>query len=213
MQSGDACRTTSPSPSRSRALRNGLPGGALRGVQEQAAGAGRQVVLVTNGKIYRRVADPQATSHCSAQARPTPALRGSRAARAPAATDAGEPQYRIVYPGQPVPEGWSGHGAAAAQQQRIAFSETALLHHAARCPSCRTPCAPAPKNTLSRALGAACRASAPRPMVRPRSGVREEYGVDRARRSGRWTSIPPSPSSSPAAQAGLAPDRAGERLP
>ena len=66
-----------------------------------------QVVLVTNGKIYRRVADPRPPPTASAVGAAdagTPAAARQPPAR-PAAADAGEPQYRIVYPGQPVPEG------------------------------------------------------------------------------------------------------------
>jgi hypothetical protein len=75
-----------------------------------------QVVLVTNGKIYRRTADPRPPAVPSAA---VPADAGTPAAARPpparaAPADAGEPQYRVVYPGQPVPEGMV---PATAQQQ------------------------------------------------------------------------------------------------
>jgi len=63
-----------------------------------------QIVLVVNGKIYRRTADP----------RPPPAAvpdAGAAARAAPAPpkpakpADTGEQQVHVVYPGQPIPEG------------------------------------------------------------------------------------------------------------
>jgi len=79
-----------------------------------------QVVLVTNGKIYRRVADPRPPPTASAAGAAdagTPAAARQPPAR-PAATDAGEPQYRIVYPGQPVPEGMVPATALQQPQQQ-----------------------------------------------------------------------------------------------
>jgi hypothetical protein len=71
-----------------------------------------QIVLVVNGKIYRRTADPRPPPPPAAPdagtARPTAAARPAQPA------DAGEPQYYIYVPGQPLP----GATAPSAEQQQ-----------------------------------------------------------------------------------------------
>jgi hypothetical protein len=63
-----------------------------------------QVVLVVNGKIYRRTADPRPPPPAAAHdAGPAPAARPAAAARPAQPADAGEPQYYITAPGQPQP--------------------------------------------------------------------------------------------------------------
>jgi hypothetical protein len=75
-----------------------------------------QVVLVVNGKIYRRLADPRPAAAAAPDAGAPAAGRTPPAPARPAPqADAGEPQFRIVYPGQPLPEGMV---PAAQQQQR-----------------------------------------------------------------------------------------------
>ncbi|MGZ6126450.1 MAG: hypothetical protein ACXWLR_15885 [Myxococcales bacterium] len=61
-----------------------------------------QVVLVVNGKIYRRTADPRPPPAPVADAGAPPA-KPAAAARPAQAPDAGEPQYYITVPGQPQP--------------------------------------------------------------------------------------------------------------
>ena len=73
-----------------------------------------QVVLVVNGKIYRRTADPRPPP-APVDAGPPPAARPAAAtARAAQPADAGEPQYYITVPGQPQP----GSAPAAQDQPR-----------------------------------------------------------------------------------------------
>ncbi len=61
-----------------------------------------QIVLVVNGKIYRRVADPRPPAPPPP---PAPAKApASQAAKAPPKPPA-EQQVQVVYPGQPMPEG------------------------------------------------------------------------------------------------------------
>lgn len=63
-----------------------------------------QVVLVVNGKIYRRTADPRPPPPPAVDAGPPPAARPAASAARPAQpADAGEPQYYITVPGQPQP--------------------------------------------------------------------------------------------------------------
>lgn len=74
-----------------------------------------QAVLVVNGKIYRRMEDPNppappapaAAADAGTAAAPAdagaPKVAAKPAAPAPAAVDAGEPEYQIVVPGQPLP--------------------------------------------------------------------------------------------------------------
>ena len=61
-----------------------------------------QIVLVVNGKIYRRMTDPRPPPPPAAAAPPPPARPA--AAQRPAA-DAGAGPVHYVYPGQPIPEG------------------------------------------------------------------------------------------------------------
>lgn len=71
-----------------------------------------QVVLVVNGKIYRRTGDPRPPP-APVDAGPPPVAKPAAAAARPAApADAGEPQYYITVPGQPQP------GAAPAAQEQ-----------------------------------------------------------------------------------------------
>jgi len=72
-----------------------------------------QVVLVVNGKIYRRTADPRPPP-APVDAGPPPAARPAATARAAQPADAGEPQYYITVPGQPQP----GSARAAQDQPR-----------------------------------------------------------------------------------------------
>ena len=64
-----------------------------------------QVVLVVNGKIYRRTGDPRPPPAAVPDAGPPPAppKPAPAAARPAPAADAGEPQYYITVPGQPQP--------------------------------------------------------------------------------------------------------------
>jgi hypothetical protein len=63
-----------------------------------------QAVLVTGGKIYRRMADPRPPPAAPPAASPDagPAAAAARP-RPPAVADAGEPQYQIYVPGAPRP--------------------------------------------------------------------------------------------------------------
>lgn len=75
-----------------------------------------QVVLVVNGKIYRRLADPRPPAAAAPDAGAPAAVKAPPAPTRPAQqADGGEPQYRFHYPGQPMPEGW---GPTAQQQQQ-----------------------------------------------------------------------------------------------
>jgi len=63
-----------------------------------------QIVLVVNGKIYRRLGDPRpppAPPAPPASAKAPPASQPAKAAPKPPA----EQQVQVVYPGQPMPEG------------------------------------------------------------------------------------------------------------
>lgn len=60
-----------------------------------------QIVLVVNGKIYRRLADPRPPAPAAAATAPAKAPPAKAAPKPPAA----EPQVQVVYPGQPIPEG------------------------------------------------------------------------------------------------------------
>jgi len=62
-----------------------------------------QIVLVVNGKIYRRLADPRPPAPAPAPA-PTASAKAPPA-KAPPPPRAAEPQVQVVYPGQPMPEG------------------------------------------------------------------------------------------------------------
>jgi hypothetical protein len=62
-----------------------------------------QVVLVVNGKIYRRTADPRPPPPPVDAGPPPPAAKAAAPARPPPPADAGEPQYYITVPGQPQP--------------------------------------------------------------------------------------------------------------
>jgi hypothetical protein len=62
-----------------------------------------QVVLVVNGKIYRRTADPRPPPPPATDAGPAPAARPAAAPRPAQRADAGEPQYYFTAPGQPQP--------------------------------------------------------------------------------------------------------------
>jgi len=65
-----------------------------------------QAVLVSGGKIYRRVADPRPPQAAPAPAAPDagpPAAVPRPRPAAPPPADAGEPQYQIVVPGLPQP--------------------------------------------------------------------------------------------------------------
>jgi hypothetical protein len=69
-----------------------------------------QIVLVVNGKIYRRMADPRppappSSPPAAAAAKPPPARPPATPARAAPPPDAAQPPVQVVYPGQPVPEG------------------------------------------------------------------------------------------------------------
>lgn len=76
-------------------------------------GLGGQVVLVSNGKIYRRMADPRPPAPASA---PDAGAAAQAASAKPAQKpDAGEPQYYIYVPGNPLPP---GAAPQAAEQQR-----------------------------------------------------------------------------------------------
>jgi len=75
-----------------------------------------QVVLVVNGKIYRRTADPRPPPPPAGAADAGAAPAAQAAAAKPAAKpDAGEPQYYIYVPGNPLPP---GAAPQAADQQR-----------------------------------------------------------------------------------------------
>jgi hypothetical protein len=63
-----------------------------------------QAVLVVNGRIYRRMADPRPAAAPSPDAGSTAVARLPPAGSA-AGADAGQHQSRIVHPGQPLPEG------------------------------------------------------------------------------------------------------------
>ncbi len=75
-----------------------------------------QVVLVVNGKIYRRTADPRPPPPPAAATPDAGAPAKTAAKPAPAQpADAGEPQYYLYVPGNPLPPGASP--ATAGQQQ------------------------------------------------------------------------------------------------
>jgi hypothetical protein len=63
-----------------------------------------QIVLVVNGKIYRRLADPRPASPPAA-ANPPPARQPAAPARAAPPPGSAQPQVQLLYPGQPMPEG------------------------------------------------------------------------------------------------------------
>ena len=76
-----------------------------------------QVVLVVNGKIYRRTADPRPPPSPAAQDAGTPQKAAAAPKPKPAtasAADAGEPQYYISVPGLPQP----GYTPPPEEQQR-----------------------------------------------------------------------------------------------
>ena len=62
-----------------------------------------QVVLVVNGKIYRRTADPRPPPAAAPDAGAPPPARTAAAARPAQSADAGEPQYYYSIPGLPQP--------------------------------------------------------------------------------------------------------------
>jgi hypothetical protein len=77
------------------------------GCRSKLPGMAGQAVLVSDGKIYRRIPDPRPPEPPRPAAppdagAPAPAAR-PRAEPAAAPPDAGEPQYRIVIPGAPQP--------------------------------------------------------------------------------------------------------------
>ena len=74
------------------ACRNKLPG--LAG----------QIVLVVGGKIYRRTADPRPPPAAAPDAGVQTASRTAPPPAKPKPADA-PPQYQVVYPGQPMPQG------------------------------------------------------------------------------------------------------------
>lgn len=74
------------------------------GCRSKLPGMVGQAVLVVNGKIYRRMADPRPPPAAVPDAGPPPAPKPAAAAARPAQpADAGEPQYYLTAPGQPQP--------------------------------------------------------------------------------------------------------------
>jgi len=68
-----------------------------------------QIVLIVNGKVYRRVADPRPPPAAAPAAASGGTQTAAKAAPPPKpaakTANAGEPQLQVVYPGQPVPDG------------------------------------------------------------------------------------------------------------
>ena len=75
-----------------------------------------QAVLVVNGRIYRRIPDPNPPKPPQPATPPDagPAPKAAPAAQKQAPADAGEPEYRMVVPGMPEP----GATPPPAQQQQ-----------------------------------------------------------------------------------------------
>lgn len=77
------------------------------GCRSKLPGFAGQAVLVTGGKIYRRIPDPRPPEPPRPTAAPDAGAPAAAARPRPAAPaqvpDAGEPQYRIVIPGAPQP--------------------------------------------------------------------------------------------------------------
>jgi hypothetical protein len=74
------------------------------GCRSKLPGLVGQVVLVVNGKVYRRTADPRPPPPPPAADAGVPAGRPAASAARPAQpADAGEPGYYITAPGQPQP--------------------------------------------------------------------------------------------------------------
>ena len=77
------------------------------GCRSKLPGMAGQAILVSEGKIYRRIADPRPPESARPAAAPdagAPAAAARPRAAAPAAApDAGEGEYRIVIPGAPQP--------------------------------------------------------------------------------------------------------------
>ena len=71
-----------------------------------------QIVLVANGKVYRRMEDPRppAAQDAGVQAKAAPPPKPA------AKPDAGLPPYQVVYPGQPMPQGMVPATAQTQQQ-------------------------------------------------------------------------------------------------
>ena len=77
-----------------------------------------QIVLVVNGKVYRRIADPRPPPPAAAPS--APAQTAAKAAPPPKPAKpatAGEGQVQVVYPGQPVPQGMVPATAEQLQRQ------------------------------------------------------------------------------------------------
>ena len=77
-----------------------------------------QIVLVVNGKVYRRIADPRPPPPAAAPS--APAQTAAKAAPSPKPAKpatGGEPQVHVVYPGQPVPDGMVPATAEQLQRQ------------------------------------------------------------------------------------------------
>jgi hypothetical protein len=75
-----------------------------------------QAVLVSGGKIYRRIVDPRPPEAAKPSAPPDAGAALARARPAAAsAPDAGEPQYQIYVPGGPMP-GATAPAAGGTQQ-------------------------------------------------------------------------------------------------
>jgi hypothetical protein len=75
------------------------------GCRSKLPGMAGQAILVAEGKIYRRIADPRPPDQQPAAAPDAGAAAAAARPRAApaAAQDAGEPEYRIVIPGAPEP--------------------------------------------------------------------------------------------------------------
>ncbi len=79
---------------------------ASEGCRSKLPGMAGQAILVADGKIYRRIADPRPPEAPRPAAAPdagAPAAAARPRSAPAAAQDAGEPEYRIVIPGAPEP--------------------------------------------------------------------------------------------------------------
>jgi len=86
------------------------------GCRSKLPGMAGQAILVSDGKIYRRIPDPRPPEAARPAAAPdagAPAAAARPQAAAPVPTDAGEGEYHIVIPGAPQP----GAAPPAAESQ------------------------------------------------------------------------------------------------